>query len=560
MLQFVTVAVVAMLLSACFSTGRSFSDVATSEQSPSKSEPGTGNKPSSKPWTTPGPSTSPVPSLKPRVLLYIETTPPGASIIADNQRGQSPCTIMVDPYSKVTVEASKPGYRDQYKIMYVGKTEERIHLVLDPILGTLQLLNVLKGSKIYLDGALQNLADVSQQIATSHDLLIRHFEHGSFSARFNIHEQATTTIAVNYQREPFAFSGWRRSSYRMNPDIPALHLTLPFEINGPGNWQWAIRDAAGQIVYQAPQMQASDYSLELAWDGLDSAGTPVPDGTYTIVISGENTGKEVDRKELSLLVSRKLPAAFYGVYSGNAGLVFAHTAETLLAADVQLSLNSSMHIEDYLFRAPTLVSARIGLSDQLELLPMAGITFREKSNFQSYLIGIGLKQQLFDSRDPLYRSLLSVNLRGIWRWQENGAWATGDDRSTFSGLNMGLLFQQEFQPFLLMLNGELQLAPVPYLHSGQEHQVAGAYWWSYLRAGIAYRSEVVMAGISSTLRTGVFGSDSAWLNNLILMSAEFQVRPARTNLQLGASLDAYIKDSRDFFTSFGLGVVISPQP
>ncbi|MEI7743652.1 MAG: FlgD immunoglobulin-like domain containing protein [Chloroflexota bacterium] len=73
-----------------------------------------------------------------------------------------------------------------------------------------------------------------------------------------------------------------------NGDGTGEQVTIPCSISEPGTAIAVITDAAGVTVrtLTAPAALAGDATL--AWDGRTAAGTPVPDGRYTISITGRD--------------------------------------------------------------------------------------------------------------------------------------------------------------------------------------------------------------------------------------------------------------------------------
>ena len=78
-----------------------------------------------------------------------------------------------------------------------------------------------------------------------------------------------------------------------NGDGRGDRISLPYSLSEPGTVTAAIADAGGAVVRTITLPPASGPSA-LLWDGTNTAGTPVPDGRYTITITAQdaagNTG------------------------------------------------------------------------------------------------------------------------------------------------------------------------------------------------------------------------------------------------------------------------------
>jgi hypothetical protein len=82
---------------------------------------------------------------------------------------------------------------------------------------------------------------------------------------------------------PVVLSGLRSDPARIRPK---QHTTIGYHVDGDVTLSAAIENSSGALVRKLASglaVAAGDNRLE--WDGLDQAGSPVPNGTYTVVVT-----------------------------------------------------------------------------------------------------------------------------------------------------------------------------------------------------------------------------------------------------------------------------------
>jgi hypothetical protein len=150
-----------------------------------------------------------------------------------------------------------------------------------------------------------------------------------------------------------------------------------FEVSAPGGGVLEVYTPEGRRVYEAPLGPFSARLQEFSWDGRDSQGRVVPDGTYTLRIKAwaapgaeEPKGPHESRAELTLELDSSLEIRPLAVPAAQGGLLFSPSPEVLPRGSYQLSglvfLGRPPGEAAYLDSLPLALALRFSPLDRLE--------------------------------------------------------------------------------------------------------------------------------------------------------------------------------------------------
>ena len=97
-----------------------------------------------------------------------------------------------------------------------------------------------------------------------------------------------------------------------SPNATSNRDTLPINVTSEGNDEWdaAIVNRENRIV-RAWNWTGRAPAVPLMWDGTDAAGNPVPDGSYTILLSStDEAGNSMQTAIRNIVVDTRVPAIF----------------------------------------------------------------------------------------------------------------------------------------------------------------------------------------------------------------------------------------------------------
>ncbi len=105
--------------------------------------------------------------------------------------------------------------------------------------------------------------------------------------------------------------------------------SMALNLAGDANVSLTVKDAAGQVVAVLDQGLLAKGMHDIAWDGTDSAGNKLPDGTYSVTVTTKDpsTGKAVEFATAFLM---KVDAVSFA----NGQILLQSGAVSFLLADV----------------------------------------------------------------------------------------------------------------------------------------------------------------------------------------------------------------------------------
>ena len=209
----------------------------------------------------------------------------------------------------------------------------------------------------------------------SYPVLVRAFGYADFKDSVIISEKTVTPLSVTLAPAPFLISDLSLLHSQINPDNPGVLgvAEAQFSVSGPGTGKLEVFDKADQLLFSKDLPAFSTWNQTFQWNVRDSNGTPLPDGDYRLVVSGQGKDGEPSQQETALTVDRTLKIAPRSTWSGSSGLLYAPVAEVLPPAEVQASILGAAYSDGTVLRAPLLLGIRAGIGSRLEVDATGGI-------------------------------------------------------------------------------------------------------------------------------------------------------------------------------------------
>jgi hypothetical protein len=287
--------------------------------------------------------------------LWIRSAPSGAAVsINGYDGGRTPLIIETLPPGDYELRLSKEGYRERRLLVRV-RPESRltVSLVLEEERGQV-LLRILRapGSPPEESLPLRPLVTVEgvpfpgpvlDLPAGWRTITVRAFGWEDSGAAVYIRAGALESLDIALKPAAFRLSGAGALRKRFNPgNSGSLGTTeLVFEVSAPGQGRIEIFSPQGQEVFSAELGPFSTWSQRFLWQGRDTAGKPLPDGTYTVRISAgpllvPDRAPPVRIAEVPVEINASLVIRPAGLWGAKPGLLFAPVPEALPGSSFQI--------------------------------------------------------------------------------------------------------------------------------------------------------------------------------------------------------------------------------
>lgn len=391
-------------------------------------------------------------------------------------------------------------------------------------MGTVSVSGLPDGAELWVDGSFVAIAGESGQTSASvpageRGVSIRAFGYEDWESVIWVPAFSLTELSVLMTAQAFSLDG-PQTTLRFDPRRPA-HLgkaVAVFSATAPGTALAELLCPDGSLLRELGFLIVEAELVSVSWDGRDTAGEIVPDGDYTIRLSGQGVSAEA-RVEVAEL-PMPAPSSLHGGFSG-----------ALLAPDASLlpeGIATQWSVGAYAFpesiggetmaRLAVWTGLRGAMGPKAEYslsaMYIPYINYGESPSADSLGLGAGAKLVLSEKGAAslaLYgRAALSFFLS-----EETASWpAPWDAQARFRGLGLGLTGQLASEAGALYASAELSASDFyPGWDDGQ-YPVPGFFSWLYLRLGLHQSLELgpsgrLTIGASCAVRTEPLGS-SAW--------------------------------------------------
>ncbi len=191
-------------------------------------------------------------------------------------------------------EFDLPGYHPlTFWLLLNQMTKYTITLTPERIMGFISIKVEPADAAVTIDGTSVDWSKSGggslQVPAGSHKLLIQRFGYVEQRLDVDVTEKATYFVRLSLVQAPFSIAGLGFDRPVFNPRNAGLQgrTNLVFNSSNYGSAQAEIRGPDGEVVatLQFPNIQS--WAQSGTWNGLGPDGTPLPDGTYSVLLTAK---------------------------------------------------------------------------------------------------------------------------------------------------------------------------------------------------------------------------------------------------------------------------------
>ena len=486
--------------------------------------------------------------------LEIESDPDGASVYLNNRYvGETPLLLEDLAAGRYQLRLELKGYypHDAW-IDYAGA-----HMVfrtdLRRVTGFLQIDVEPPGAVIRVADRELPSGAPSELPAGVFGARVMLFGYEEHSEQVRIEENALTRLSVRLQPAALRLENLRASRAEFNPDNPGLlgRSRLRFHVSSFGAGRAAVLDSGGREVWRKELERFTTWEQVFDWNGRASDGSPLPDGSYTLLLeavpetAAEGGGGESQTARLDLALNRDLRLSFRPLWNGSSGLLFAPSPEALPPGSLQISTLLVSHVEasggGYSFRTPWDLGLRLGLRPGLEL-DLHGGAILGYGDAVPWLASAAVKVPLSRGR---------IESTALARLAYQGVLT--DSFASFTGLTLGLPLSASLGAVRFFLAPELTLSLWEVSYTATDWPDPAFSAWAYLKAGVALSLQSWILGLSASARTLPFRSGLGFQLPLQAGLEAHWMIPG-TQAFLTAALTAEVGDGGSFYLSGGGGL------
>jgi hypothetical protein len=488
------------------------------------------------------------------VGVEILSDPSGADVYVNNRyMGETPLVIVDMEPGSYKLDLQKSGYYAASGWLEFEGGSMSYEVALEQITGYLYVETEPPDAIVRVDGESVGQG-VSELPIGNYTVTVLAFGYEEHKSVVSIAEKQTTKVDVALEEADFRITEPRLSRSTLNPDNPGLlgKALLTFQVSTYGRGTLRILDETGEEVLTEELSPFTWWDQEFIWDGRSGRGTSLPDGAYTIRVEGrgDRDGRR-DTIERLITIDHSLTIAYRSVWSGQSGLLYAATTETLPRSSFQIASLLMGHFEtgaELIYRAPLNLTARFGLGSDMEAGFGIGIILEDVPLVPLFFTG--------SFKYRAYRSAGAIAVNTALTGKATFHTTTGTDVFTnFTGLSLGLASQLKVGPLSLLIQPEIILSPwrVTYDPTADFMNPLGAYFWLYGRTGLLLDLGTVVTGISASVRSRPF-SQGFHIN--LPFQGGFEIHLLLPNTQLYASfaLAAEINSLYDWYLMGGGGL------
>ena len=294
--------------------------------------------------------------------LLIQTNPPRVKVFIDGRDyGLTPLTLNLNP-GGYNVILSMEGYVERSFSVHVNDSSRLVvSIEMERQRGWARIsvhkapdspadlpfephLSINSGSEVVYD--LKPLISIP---VGSNTIRARAFGWEDAVIGTTVSEGTVAAIDIYMKPAVFKLENATASRRRFNPLNPGnLGVTdYRFEVSAPGSGTLKITNSDGDVVFTKHFGRFNTWTQHVTWDGKDTEGNPLPQGTYTVLIeasaipefvqSEEGAPMETLSAKLSTEISYSVNIFPLSLESGIAGLTFAPLPHVLPAGSYQIN-------------------------------------------------------------------------------------------------------------------------------------------------------------------------------------------------------------------------------
>jgi hypothetical protein len=230
-----------------------------------------------------------------KTSITIHTNIQDASVyLNDEYQGRTPCTITDLGYGLYRLTVKKNGYGERtYRIMVKNGQSSTFFVELEKITGFILISGVPENCIIYMDGDLfpaNRLPAFGSPLELNegfHIITIRKFGCNDYTTQVYVVRHLIIPVQIQMTKASFALSEFSASRRRFNPAYTGAvgSCTLSFKVTAPETGTLTVTDPAGTNVFTWQFPEFSEWDQSVVWNGRDSYGRELPDGSYCATIT-----------------------------------------------------------------------------------------------------------------------------------------------------------------------------------------------------------------------------------------------------------------------------------
>ncbi len=428
----------------------------------------------------------------PSPQLEISTNPKDAWVyIEGNLAGSTPLILKDLPPSFYGIQVQKAGYRPlSFSVTLKTGIRTRIQLELEPAYGTLSLENAPPECQVYVGGTLVSERNVTLP-AGRYRVVVKRFGYEDIVSQITIQEGKTTEIPFPWKRVPLSVSRFTVAPSRIHPENRTGPVRISFWISSPAETTLRIQDGSGKTMWARRIPEPDTPFQQVNWDGRDSNGNPLPDGTYRLILQVQRADTSMELSK-EITIDRKIRDPLPSTFSGLSGLLFVPDLPRLEPGYFRISSWILGQVGSSSGGAPpALAHAGIffPLQDGWELTTTLSSYMEPTDAPPDWVAGLGIQYRLKDT------GIVSLGMTG------KGTYMNQPREYGFSqigGLSLGVNLEIRYGFLGFLLSPELTLSP--YTLQTLENQL---HLYGSFRGGCYVDLGALQAGISSVLWTNV---------------------------------------------------------
>ncbi len=222
--------------------------------------------------------------------LIIRANVSGVEVYINNMyEGIAPLTLNELVPGMYSIQLRKSGWeRKSVFVQLREQTETNLYFELDPITGFLRVESDLMGADIYIDDVRYEHGDsldsglIELQIG-SYTVDIKKFGWKTQSKSVQIYDTFLSNLSFEMERDLFSISAFTSKPARFNPMAPGNLSTAHFNftVTAPGSAVFQVLDRNNVPVFTDTFHSITSSHQTSSWDGRNSLGIMLPEGSYT---------------------------------------------------------------------------------------------------------------------------------------------------------------------------------------------------------------------------------------------------------------------------------------
>ena len=481
--------------------------------------------------------------------IYVVSYPPGAEVYLNGTyRGVTPLSIYTMKKGLYTLDLRKDGCLPLSETIDYHGGNVRYTYKLTQLYGTLQVSVEPEEAAILFNSEKIKSSLSTQVPAGLNELQVSAFGYQTYREQIDVAENSLTERHIQLEKAEFTISSVDIDRGRFDPlkPGPSGKIRVTVSTTNIGTGEAKIINEQNQVVYRLP-LRFDSWTRQFRWDGRDSNGVPLPDGTYSLVIEAQSEyGQLPISREQKITIYRTEELYFRSLWSGSAGLLYASSPEVLPPGSKQLSFLFQSHVSLTGHRSPTNLGIRLGFRENNEIDIQTGLITGLDLDDVPLFASVAWKKKLIDPverRGFSFAGLLKLAYQNV----------DTDSQTNFTGFSAGIPLAYWIYELGLFFSPEVIIAPSTVTFDPAEEPDEGVFTWGYLRFGIVLDFESVVLGISASFRTDPF--DRGLVIDLPFpLAAELHWRISDTPIVLSFAANALIRSINDYFISSGIGI------